>query len=135
MTTDTIADLLTRIRNAQQAKHKTVLVPVSKMTSNILALLKQEGYIQSFERVAGSEATGGFEREKVFLKYSQHGFPVISELKRVSRPGRRSYSRSGDIPTVRQGLGVALVSTSQGVMTDREARKRGIGGEVLATVY
>ena len=133
MITDSIADLLTRIRNAQMARHKTVKVPCSKITSGILDILKAEGYIEDYEQTKDRE--GKFDQEKVFLKYSQHGFPVISELKRVSKPGRRVYLGSEQLPRVRCGLGVVLVSTSQGLMTDREARKRGVGGEALASVY
>ncbi len=131
MVNDTLADLLTRIRNAQRAYHRTVVVPVSKMGKSVLETLKKEGYIDSFE----SEKTGTFPEYKVFLKYDEEGEPLIASLKRISSPGRRIYSRVKKLPKVNSGLGVCLVSTSQGVMTDREARKLGIGGEVLATIF
>ncbi len=131
MVNDTLADLLTRIRNAQRAYHRTVVVPVSKMGKYVLETLKKEGYIDSFE----SEKTGTFPEYKVFLKYDEEGEPLIASLKRISSPGRRIYSRVKKLPKVNSGLGVCLVSTSQGVMTDREERKLGIGGEVLATIF
>lgn len=131
MVNDSLADLLTRIRNAQKAYHRTVMVPVSKMGKSVLETLKKEGYIESFE----TEKVGSFEEFKVFLKYDEDGEPLIANLKRISTPGRRQYSRSKKLPKVNSGLGVCLVSTSQGVMTDREAKRLGIGGEVLATVF
>ncbi len=131
MVNDTIADLLTRIRNAQRAYHRTVMVPVSKMGKSVLETLKKEGYIESFE----SEKVGTFPEFKIFLKYDEEGEPLIASLKRVSSPGRRVYTGSKKLPKVNSGLGVCLVSTSKGVMTDHEARKLGIGGELLATVF
>jgi small subunit ribosomal protein S8 len=131
MVNDSLADLLTRIRNAQKAYHKTVMVPVSKVAAAVLGTLQKEGYIDSFDK----EKAGAFEEYKVFLKYGEDGEPLIASLKRISTPGRRQYSRVKKLPKVNSGLGVCLVSTSQGIMTDREARKLGIGGEVLATVF
>jgi len=131
MVNDSLADLLTRIRNAQKAYHRTVMVPVSKMGKSVLEALKKEGYIDTFD----TEKVGAFEEFKVFLKYDEEGEPLIASLRRISSPGRRQYSRVKKLPKVNSGLGVCLVSTSQGVMTDREARRLGIGGEVLATVF
>ncbi|RMD85975.1 MAG: 30S ribosomal protein S8 [Candidatus Dadabacteria bacterium] len=133
MSTDSIADLLTRIRNGLMAGHKTVRVRYSKMAGKILSLLEQEGYIESYEET--KEEGNSFPEYKVFLKYTRDGMPVIEMLDRVSKPGRRVYVRNSDLPKVKCGLGIAIISTSQGIMTDREARKRGIGGEVLATVF
>lgn len=131
MVNDSLADLLTRIRNAQKAYHRTTMIPVSRMATAVLDTLKKEGYIDSFDK----ELVGSFEEYKVFLKYDEDGEPLISSLRRISSPGRRQYSRSENLPKINSGLGVCLVSTSQGVMTDREARRLGIGGEVLATVF
>ena len=128
--TDPIADMLTRIRNGLQADKLSVSMPASKIKSAIAVVLKDEGYIKDFE-VSGE---GTKKSLSVELKYFQ-GQPVIEELKRVSRPGCRVYSHSDDIPSVRNGLGVALISTSKGIMTDRTAREQGVGGEVLATVF
>ncbi|MCB9029826.1 MAG: 30S ribosomal protein S8 [Deltaproteobacteria bacterium] len=133
MSTDSVADLLTRIRNALRASHKTVVIPYSKMSGSILNLLKGEGYIEDFS--VEKDSDDKFEQYKVFLKYSQEGSPAIDTLKRVSKPGRRIYVRKDSLPKVRCGLGIAVISTSHGVMSDREARKQGIGGEVIATIY
>ena len=132
MVNDTIADMLTRIRNAQRSRHKTVLVPVSRVAKSVLDVLKTEGYISSYEPAKDAEEA---PRLKVFLKYDQAGLPVITELVRRSKPGRREYQRSEQLPKVHSGLGIAIISTSQGVLTDREAKKRGIGGEIIATVF
>ena len=126
---DPIADFLTRIRNAQQAAHQDVRMPHSKVKVAICRVLEQEGYIEGF-----SESEGAKQELKVELRY-RDGTPVIEELQRVSRPGLRVYSTHADLPRVRGGLGVAIVSTSQGVMADRAARGLGIGGEVLCTVF
>ena len=126
---DPVADFLTRIRNAQKAAHAEVRMPHSKVKAAICQVLEQEGYIE------GYSMGEGIKRELcVRLKYQQ-GSPVIEELHRVSRPGLRVYRAHGDLPRIRGGLGVAIVSTSQGVMADSAARKRGIGGEVLCTVF
>jgi small subunit ribosomal protein S8 len=127
--TDPIADMLTRIRNGQKARKTSVRMPASREKQALAAVLKDEGYIGTF---AQSEIDGKPVLE-VELKY-HGGEPVILELHRVSRPGRRVYRGKDDLPQVHGGLGVAIVSTSAGVMSDREARKRGVGGEVICTV-
>ena len=129
--TDTIADLLTRIRNASTAKHDTVDIPASNMKKSICQILVDEGYIKSFS-VAEDGKQGMIT---VVLKYGQNKTPVIQGLKRVSKPGLRIYSNAEDMPKVMKGLGIAIVSTSKGVMTDRQARKENVGGEVLAFVW
>ena len=127
--TDPIADMLTRIRNAQMVGHAEVSMPCSKLKVSIAKVLKDEGYIDDFA-VRGESSKPELE---VSLKYYA-GSPVIEKIERVSRPGLRIYKPSRDIPRVMNGLGVAIVSTSQGVMTDRKARANGIGGEVLCVV-
>jgi len=128
---DPIADMLTRIRNAQMRGKSTVRSPASKMRERILEVLAAEGYIRGHERVT---AANGHEDIEISLKYYE-GTPVIHEMKRVSRPGRRVYMGVQDIPQVRQGLGVSIVSTSRGVMSDAGARAANVGGEVLCTVF
>ena len=132
MVTDPIADLLTRVRNAQRAGHKSVRVQVSNQSRRVLELLKDEGFISSFEEKPAYE--GNFTEYNVVLKYNPMGKPLISLARRVSKPGRRIYSRANELPKVHCGLGIAIISTSQGVLSDREARKRGVGGEVLAHI-
>ena len=129
--TDTIADLLTRIRNAMTAKHETVTVPASKMKKAIVDILVNEGYVKSAEVVD----IDGHSNILITLKYGQGGEKVITNLKRVSKPGLRVYCGCDDLPSVINGLGIAIISTSKGVMTDKEARKNKIGGEVLAYVW
>lgn len=129
--TDTIADMLTRIRNASSAKHATVDVPASNIKKAIAQILKDEGYIANFEVVEGS--VQGIIR--ITLKYSGGKTAVLTGLKRVSKPGLRIFASSEDMPKVMKGLGIAIVSTSKGVMTDREARKQNVGGEVLAYIW
>ena len=129
--TDTIADLLTRIRNAQSAKHDTVQIPASNMKKAICQILVDEGYVRNF--TVAEDGKQGFI--KVTLKYAEGKTPVIKGLKRVSKPGLRIYSNAEEMPKVMKGLGVALVSTSKGIMTDREARKQNVGGEVLAFIW
>ena len=126
---DPIADLLTRIRNAQLAGHESVTIPHSKLKGEVIRVLKEEGYIEAYQ-VSG-EAKPSIE---VTLKYSK-GVPVIEKIKRVSRPGLRIYKDCENVPSVNGGLGVAIVSTNKGVMTDRLARKEGVGGEVICTVF
>ncbi|MHB1099688.1 MAG: 30S ribosomal protein S8 [Burkholderiales bacterium] len=126
---DPISDMLTRIRNAQMAEKPTVSIPSSKLKVSIAKVLLDEGYIGGY-KVAGSEAKPSLDIE---LKYYA-GRPVIEKIERVSRPGLRTYKGHADIPSVMNGLGVAIVSTSRGVMTDRKARASGIGGEVLCIV-
>ncbi|MEQ9452721.1 MAG: 30S ribosomal protein S8 [Pseudomonadales bacterium] len=126
---DPIADLLTRMRNAQMAGHTEVRVPDSKIKRSILTVLKDEGFIGSF-------ASDGEVKSTLTIELRYHnGVPVIEELKRVSRPGLRIYKESDEIPEVRGGLGVAVVSTSKGVMTGKNARAQGMGGEVLCTIF
>ena len=129
--TDAIADLLTRIRNASSAKHDTVDIPASNMKKSICAILQEEGYIKSFSVI--EDGKQGII--KVVLKYGQGKTPVISGLRRVSKPGLRRYSNVEDMPKVMKGLGIAIVSTSKGVMTDRKARLENVGGEVLAFIW
>ena len=129
--TDPIADMLTRIRNANSAKHDTVDIPASKMKKAIAQILVDEGYIKSF-KVIDDEKQGVI---RVTLKYGEGKSQVITGLRRVSKPGLRIYSNVEDMPKVMKGLGVAIISTSKGNMTDREARKQNTGGEVLAFVW
>ena len=129
--TDTIADMLTRIRNANSAKHPTVDVPASNMKKQIAQILVDEGYIKNF-KVIDDDKQGVI---RITLKYTENKSQVITGLRRVSKPGLRIYSNSKDMPKVMKGLGIAIVSTSKGIMTDREARKNNLGGEVLAFVW
>ena len=129
--TDTIADLLTRIRNANSAKHETVEIPASNMKKAIAQILLDEGYIKKFTVI--EDGKQGII--KITLKYGEGKTPVITGLKRVSKPGLRIYSIIEDMPKVMKGLGIAIVSTSKGVMTDRQARKENVGGEVLAFIW
>lgn len=129
--TDPIADLLTRIRNANTSKHETVDCPASKMKVSITKILADEGYIKDY-RVIEDGRQGVI---RITLKYSQTGEKAISGLKRVSKPGLRYYASAEDMPRVLKGLGTAIVSTSKGVMTDKEARRENVGGEVLCFVW
>ena len=129
--TDPIADLLTRIRNANSSKHDSVDVPASNMKKAIVEILNDEGYIKSYQII--EDGKQGVIR--ITLKYGPKNERVISGLKRVSKPGLRIYSNAEDMPKVMKGLGIAIISTSKGVMTDREARKQHIGGEVLAYIW
>ncbi|CAM3316554.1 30S ribosomal protein S8 [Rhodothermus bifroesti] len=129
--TDSIADYLTRLRNAQLARHPYVDVPASKLKRAITQILVDKGYVRSYLDI--DDGKQGLLR--IYLKYDRHGNPAIRELQRVSKPGRRHYVGADELPRVRNGLGVAIISTSQGVMTDKEARKLRIGGEVLAYVF
>ncbi len=130
-TTDPIADMLTRIRNANSAKFKTVDIPASKMKKSIAEILFNEGYIKSYEEI--NDSNQGIIR--VSLKYTDKGQKVISGLKRISKPGLRIYAAKDELPKVLNGLGIALISTSKGIMTDKDARKAGVGGEVLAYIW
>ena len=127
---DPLADMLTRIRNAQMAGKAQVEMPGSKLKAAVAGVLKEEGYITDF----ATSQDGSKPRLNIELKYYQ-GKPVIAEIDRVSRPGLRNYAGKGELPSVRGGLGIAIVSTSHGVMTDRAARAAGVGGEVLCTVF
>ena len=129
--TDTIADFLTRIRNANSAKHATVDVPASNMKKAIAQILVDEGYIKSYQLI--EDGKQGVIR--ITLKYGDNKSQVITGLRRVSKPGLRIYSSCEDMPKVMKGLGVAIVSTSKGIMTDKEARKQNVGGEVLAFIW
>jgi small subunit ribosomal protein S8 len=128
--TDPIADMLTRIRNANQMKHEKVDIPASKLKKEVLELLKKEGYIGSVQVVNNKPQ----DILRVTLKYMQNE-RVVKGLKRISKPGLRVYAKTNEIPKVLNGLGIAVISTSQGVMTDREARKLKVGGEILAYVW
>ena len=130
-TTDPIADMLTRIRNANSAKHKTVDIPASKMKTSIAEILFREGYIKAFELI--NDENQGIIR--ITLKYDEKGTRVIDGIKRISKPGLRIYASKDELPKVLNGLGIAIISTSQGLKTDKEAREAGIGGEVLAYVW
>lgn len=129
--TDTIADMLTRIRNASSARHETVDIPASNMKKSIAQILVDEGYVKSYQVI--EDGKQGVIR--MTLKYLDGKTPVISGLRRVSKPGLRIYSNCEDMPRVMRGLGIAIVSTSKGVMTDKRARKENVGGEVLAFVW
>lgn len=128
--TDPIADMLTRIRNAMMVRHKEVEVPASKLKRALLEILKREGYIKDF-----SASTEGGRVIKVQLKPGSGGKSVITDIKRISKPGKRVYVNKGEIPAVLGGLGIAVISTSKGLITDKEARKQGVGGELVCTVY
>ena len=128
---DTLGDMLTRIRNGLQANKAVVEAPSSKFRSNVLGVLKREGYIRDFSSI---EDKPGIKHLKIELKY-QEGVPVISEIKRVSKPGCRVYSRINELPKVYNGLGISILSTPRGVMSDNEARAANVGGEVLCQVF
>ena len=130
-TTDPIADMLTRIRNANSKKHKTVDVPASNMKKAIAEILFKEGYIAAYEEI--NDNTQGVIR--ITLKYDENGARVIDGLRRISKPGLRVYASKEELPQVLNGLGIALISTSKGIKTDKEARAEGLGGEVLAYIW
>ncbi len=127
--TDGIADMLTRLRNAAEARHTSVDVPVSKMKRQIAKILHDEGYIRGFQLVDRGTSL------RIRLRYNEYREPILHGLKRVSKPGRRVYVGKNDLPRVLGGLGIAIISTSSGVMTARDARKRGIGGEVIGYIW
>ncbi len=129
--TDTVADLLTRIRNANDAKHETVDVPASNMKKAISQILLDEGYIKSFQVIEDGKQ-GNIH---ITLKYGENKTPVIQGLRRVSKPGLRIYTNVEDMPKVLRGLGIAVLSTNRGIMTDKQARKEKVGGEVLAFIW
>lgn len=131
MVTDPIADMLTRLRNGMQASRPRVDIPASKLKIELARILKEEGYVQNY-RVADED---GKRTIKVYLKYRPDGRPVVSEIKRVSKPGRRVYADSKHLPRVIGGLGVSILTTSRGVMTGKQAKAAGVGGEVLCSVY
>jgi small subunit ribosomal protein S8 len=129
--TDPVSDLLARIRNGQQAHKDSVVSPASKIRANVLEVLQREGYIRGYSRADAAPGTNEF---KIELKYVD-GEPVIREITRVSKPGRRVYSRIGDLPRVYNGLGISILSTPRGVMSDNEARAAHVGGEILCRVF
>ena len=132
--TDPIADFLTRIRNGIMAAHETVEIPSSKLKKELARILREQGYIESFEAVEGRPGAAG-ERIVVRLKYTDNRTSVISGIRRVSRPGQRTYVDAKHVPKVLGGMGTAILSTSHGVMTGHDARKAGVGGEVVAHVW
>jgi small subunit ribosomal protein S8 len=129
--TDPIADMLTRIRNAARASHDSADIPGSRMKINIAKVLKSEGYIKNFRIVSD----GRHRMIRVFLNYDEHGQPVIGGLKRVSKPSRRVYCRHDEIPAVLGGFGINIVSTSKGLVTDKQAREQSVGGEIVCSVW
>lgn len=132
MVNDTIADMLTRVRNANLARHQIVQVPATKMTKNIAAVLLEEGFIQSVENIEENLS----QELLISLKYKgKNRQPVISSLKRISKPGLRIYANQKELPRVLGGLGIAIISTSKGVMADSKARSQGLGGEVLCYIW
>ena len=131
MNTDPIADMLTRIRNANMVSHSTVEMPSSKLKVQLAKLLKEEGFITDYN----VKEVGKFKVLEITLKYDAKNKPIITKLERISKPGLRSYSKAKNLPKVLGGLGIAVVSTSKGLLTDRKARKENIGGEVLCYVY
>jgi small subunit ribosomal protein S8 len=132
--TDPIADFLTRVRNGAHASHDTVLIPSSKLKRELARILKEQGYIEGYE-IEPPTADHPGERIRVKLKYSGNRKPVIQGIQRVSRPGQRTYVDHAHIPKIQGGLGTAIISTSQGVMTGHDARRKGVGGEVVAKVW
>ena len=131
MTSDPIADMLTRVRNAIQARHPKVDVPASKLKTEIARILKEEGYIVNFK-----VAEEGAKRTiKIYLKYANDNSPVVTGIERVSRPGCRTYVGKSEIPRVQGGLGISILTTPRGVMTGRQARKEGVGGELLCQIW
>jgi small subunit ribosomal protein S8 len=128
---DPLGDMLTRIRNAQRARHTSCVAPASKLRANVLDVLKREGFIRGF---AAEQLRPGIAQLRIELKYSE-GEPVIKEITRVSKPGRRVYSRIKELPRVYAGLGISIISTPRGVMSDAEARAANVGGEVLCRVF
>ncbi len=131
MNTDPIADYLTRIRNAQSAGHKVVTIPASKLKKEMTKILFDQGYILSYK----FDKDGNREYIKIALKYDKNNLPVIKKLERISKPGLRKYANVDSIPKVLNGMGIAILSTSKGVMTEKQARRENVGGEVLCYVY
>ena len=131
MNTDPIADMLTRIRNANMVSHPVVEIPSSKLKVELAKLLKEEGFIMDYS----VKETGKFKVLVITLKYNEKNKPVISKLEKISRPGLRNYSKAKNLPQVLGGMGIAVISTSKGLLTDKKARKENIGGEVLCYIY
>ncbi len=132
MHTDTLADMLTRIRNAQAIAAASVDVPTSKFKKAVAEMLVKEGYLKS---IADATDAAGHKVIRIGLKYGPRRTPVINSLKRVSKPGRRAYAKAGGVPVVRGGLGLSIISTSKGLMVDRDARRQNVGGEVICEVW
>ena len=132
MVTDPIAALLTSIRNASWARHVTTSTPASKVKEAVLRVLVEEGFVANFE--SQKDATGK-QKLKIYLRYANDGGPVVKEINRLSKPGRRQYVAKERLPKFKGGMGVVVISTSQGMMTDAEARKRGLGGELICSVF
>jgi small subunit ribosomal protein S8 len=136
MSTDTISDMLTRLRNANLARHQIVRIPSTKLTKNLCQVLKEEGFIGNFEEIQGDNAIEKFNYILVTLRYKgKNRTPIINALKRISKPGLRVYVNHKEIPRVLGGLGIAVLSTSKGFMTDSQARVNGLGGEILCYVW
>lgn len=131
MISDVLGDMLTRIRNGLKANKKTVLCPFSTLRQNVLSVLQEEGFIEGFEKQSVRQ---GIDNIEIELKYFE-GKPAIHEIKRISRPGCRVYAKADELPKVYNGLGIAVISTSKGLMTDAKARQDGLGGEVLCSVF
>jgi len=131
MITDPIADMLTRIRNAQAVRKSEVLIPFSKLKFELAKILKHENYIQELERIEESK----FPQIRIVLKYDQNKLGVIANIRRVSKPGKRIYVSKNNIPSVLNNLGIMIISTSNGLMTNKEARRKGIGGEILCEIW
>jgi len=132
--TDPVADFLTRIRNGIMAAHETVEIPASKLKTELARILREQGYIEGYENVAAAQGAAG-EKLRVTLKYTENRTSVISGIRRISRPGQRTYVDAKHVPKVLGGMGTAILSTSHGVMTGHDARKAGVGGEVVAEVW
>ena len=132
--TDPVSDFLTRLRNAAQAQHQDVAIPSSKLKRELARILKEQGYIEDYDVQPAGQGRPG-EQIMITLKYTEDRKPVITGMERVSRPGRREYVDSSRIPRIRGGMGTAIISTSRGVMTGHQARREGVGGEVVARVW
>ncbi len=133
--TDTIADMLTRIRNAQAVRKAEVLLPYSKLKLSIAEVMHKEGYVGTVEKVEANSHGSAFPQIKISLKYSKEKVPAITKIERVSKPGRRVYATKEQLPKVLNNVGIAIVSTSQGIMTNKQAKNLGVGGEVLCQMY
>ncbi len=131
MVTDPVADMLTRIRNANKARFEKVDIPSSKLKINIARILRDEGYIRNYKEIEDNKQ--GILQ--IFLKYDSNRKPVVSEIRRISKPSRRIYVNKDDIPRIKSGLGLAILSTSKGLLADKEARKQGIGGEIICSFW
>jgi small subunit ribosomal protein S8 len=136
--TDPIADMLTRIRNASAVNKQEVVLPMSKIKFNISKILEREGWVVSSEVIKGAgrkNGTASFDQLKIVLKYKEDGKSAISSIRRISKPGLRVYTGKGELPRVLNNLGIAIISTPQGLLTNKEARKKGVGGEVICEIY